>query len=93
MAFQSALAGVLLAAELIADAAGLRDQALPARTELDLVHMDLLAPQALRLNSPMTKHPSGRCICQDPVFRDRYRENYRIGRTASPELRTKSAVG
>lgn len=83
MAFQSALAGILLAAELVADAAGLRNRVLPARTELDLVHLDLLAPQALRLNSPMTKHPSGRCICQDPVFRDRYREKHGIGHAES----------
>jgi hypothetical protein len=79
MAFQSALAGILLAAELVTDAAGIRPQALPARTEIDLVRMDFLAPGELRLSSPMAKHPSGLCICQDLAFQDRYRAKYAVG--------------
>jgi hypothetical protein len=29
---------------------------------------------------------SGHCICQDPVFRDRYREKYGISSAESPDL-------
>jgi hypothetical protein len=71
MAFQSALAGILLAAELIADAGHLRSSSLPARTEIDL-----LRPGATRFNSPAAKHPSGRCLCQDESFRSAYGAKY-----------------
>jgi hypothetical protein len=71
MAFQSALAGILLAAELVIDAGSLREAPLPCRTEVDLRR-----PLGTRLNSPAAKHPSGRCICQDPVYIRAYTAKY-----------------
>lgn len=71
MAFQSALAGVMLAAEVVIDATGLRTTELPVRTEINL-----LRPIAGTLCSPETKHPGGRCICQDKDFIDAYRAKY-----------------
>lgn len=71
MAFQSTLAGILLAAELIAEAGSLRAEALPCRTEIDL-----RKALGTRLNSPAAKHPSGRCICQDPIYIEGYRRKY-----------------
>jgi hypothetical protein len=74
MAFQSALAGIVLAAELVAHASGIRREPLPCRSEIDL-----LRPLGTRLNSPAAKHPSGRCICQDKtylgVYASKYQEN------------------
>jgi hypothetical protein len=71
MAFQSALAGIILAAELVAHATGLRREPLPCRSEIDL-----LRPLGTRLNSPAAKHPSGRCICHDKAYLDVYASKY-----------------
>lgn len=71
MAFQSALAGILLAAELVAHAAGARDVAPPAATKINL-----LAPLGTDLSLPAPKHPKGRCICQDEDYRAAYQEKY-----------------
>ena len=71
MAFQSALAGIMLAAEIVIDAAGLRPVMLPVRTEIDLRR-----PLSGTLCSPESKHQSGRCICQDPDFISSYRVKY-----------------
>lgn len=71
MAFQSAMAGILLAAEVVIDASGIRSDALPVRTEINL-----LKPIAGTLCSPEPKHSSGRCICQDPDFLRAYQEKY-----------------
>lgn len=73
MAFQSAMAGILLAAEVVIDASGLRSGALPVRTEINV-----LKPLAGTLCSPEAKHQSGRCICQDPDFQRAYRDKYGI---------------
>ena len=71
MAFQSALAGIMLAAEVVVDAAGLRPDQLPVRTELNL-----LRPLSGTLCTPEAKHPSRRCICQDDDFISAYRAKY-----------------
>jgi hypothetical protein len=71
MAFQSALSGILLAAELVIDAGRLRATPLPSRTELDV-----LRPLGGRLNSPARKHASGRCIFQDPDYQRAYAAKY-----------------
>ena len=75
LAFQSAMAGVLLGAELVADAGGLR--AAPATKTI----LDMTRPVASRLGVRVLKpaQSSGpRCICQDPDFIAVYREKHRI---------------
>jgi hypothetical protein len=84
MAFQSALAGILLAAELVIDAGGLREAPLPARTEVDLLRLRVEDGPLLRLNTPATKHPSGRCICQDDVYRRAYSAKHAVDRQNGP---------
>jgi hypothetical protein len=71
MAFQSALAGILLAAELVANAAGYKYTPPPATTSIDL-----LRPLGQFLSLPHKKHVSGGCICQDPDYLDAYRAKY-----------------
>jgi hypothetical protein len=73
LAFQSALAGVMLAAELVIHAGGLRPRPLPATTKVDL-----LRPLGSHLSVPARKHPSGRCICQDADYVDVYHDKYEL---------------
>ncbi len=68
MAFQSALGGVLLAAEVVADAAPLRK-----RPMLPLTKLNVLRPLGRYLTEPAGKHRSGRCLCQDPIYLSTYR--------------------
>lgn len=71
MVFQSALAGTLLAAELVVRAAGLRQSPPPVATRIDL-----LRPIGVSLSMPITKHPSGTCICQETDYISRFRKKY-----------------
>lgn len=71
MAFQSALAGIMLAAELVANAAGYKDAPPPVTTR-----MDLLRPLGAMLSFPRPKYHSGRCICQDADYVGSYRAKY-----------------
>lgn len=71
MAFQSALAGILLAAEIVAHAGGLRS-AQPATT----TRINLLGPMTAYLSYPVAKHASGLCICQDDAYVTAYRAKY-----------------
>jgi molybdopterin/thiamine biosynthesis adenylyltransferase len=71
MAFQSALAGIMLAGELVAHAAGIRQSPPPVTTTIDL-----LRPLGSYMSMPITKHTSGLCICQDPDYREAYRAKY-----------------
>jgi hypothetical protein len=71
LAFQSALAGVLLAVEIVADAANLRTAALAPLTKINL-----LKPLGSRLVEPAAKHKSGQCICQDDTYRAAYQRKY-----------------
>jgi molybdopterin/thiamine biosynthesis adenylyltransferase len=66
MAFQSALAGILLAAAVVADSAAYAE---PAGTKATI---DLLRPLGTHLTVPVAPHKSGRCICQDPDYREAY---------------------
>ena len=66
-AFESALAGILLASEIIIDAGTLRKRNLPIITRFNL-----LRPLSNYLLEDQYKHHSGRCICQDPIFQEAY---------------------
>jgi Prokaryotic E2 family C/ThiF family len=63
-AFESALAGILLAAELI------KDKAEYPTSGQESFRFNLLRPLAPYLHSPEIKRTS--CICTDPVFRETY---------------------
>lgn len=71
LAFQSALAGILLAAELLAEAGHLR--AVPPATS---TRFDLLRPLPAQISRRAGKLAAGRCICQDPVYVEQYRRKY-----------------
>lgn len=66
MAFQSAMAGILLAATLVAEVAGLD------APEGKKAVIDLLRPIGDHLTVPVAQHPSGRCICQDADYQHAY---------------------
>jgi hypothetical protein len=72
MAFQSALAGVMLAAELFIDAQPqLRPAGRPVRTVIDL-----LRPVPPFLNQPAGRRTDGLCLCNDPDYLDAYTCKY-----------------
>ncbi|WP_316173351.1 MULTISPECIES: E2 ligase fold family C protein [unclassified Bradyrhizobium] len=74
MAFQSALAGIMLAADLVKHAA--RMPVSSATT----TRINLLRPLAPFLSDPRAKDSSGRCICCDRDFLEAYRLRYRLDR-------------
>ncbi len=73
MAFQSALAGVLLAAELVIDTQTPTQGAKrrPVRTVIDL-----LRPLPPYLNPPTGRRSDGRCLCSDRDYLDAYNRKY-----------------
>ena len=70
MAFQSALAGIMLAGELIKHAAG----RMPSPKSTTRVNM--LRPLAPYLDVPRAQDRTGRCICCDGEFQRVYRQKY-----------------
>lgn len=70
MSFQSALAGIMLAAELVKHASG-KEQEARTRTEIDL-----LRKLGTHLSHDQRKDSSGRCICQDSDYQNAYIEKY-----------------
>jgi hypothetical protein len=71
LAFQSTLAGILLASELFIDVGRSRSHVLPCRTELNV-----LRPLGAFLNVPTSRNSEGRCICSDEDFIRVYRGKY-----------------
>ena len=72
MVFQSALAGVLLAAGIVADAAGI------GRPTGFKSVINLLRPLGSYLTVPLAKHSSGRCLCQDADYVNAYKRGVEI---------------
>ena len=70
MAFQSAMAGIMLAADLVKHAVG----ALHAPTTS--TRINLLRPLGRYLHDPKARDASGRCICSDPDFIEAYHRKY-----------------
>ncbi|MEG8027655.1 E2 ligase fold family C protein [Sphingomonas aerolata] len=70
LAFQSALAGVMLAAEVVAERTGIREVRPATRSVVDL-----LRPLTSRPTFNVLKRASVavRCICEDPDWQDAYR--------------------
>ncbi|WP_157219142.1 E2 ligase fold family C protein [Flavisphingomonas formosensis] len=73
MAFQSALAGILLAAEVVKHAAGLP----PVPTTS--TRINLLRPLGGYLHDPKSRDATGRCICADDDFLKAYAGKYGRG--------------
>jgi hypothetical protein len=71
MAFQSALAGILLASELVLYTTGKRKEKIETMTRIDL-----LRPLVEYLNEPLLKTANEYCICNDPDFRKQYEIKY-----------------
>lgn len=73
MAFQSAFAGIMLAAEVVVSACGIDRAEVEVRTVVDLMRK---LPG--RISSPARKGTTGpaRCICDDQDYIDAYREKY-----------------
>lgn len=74
MAFQSALAGVMLAAEVVKHAAG--HDAAPATS----TRINLLRPLGTYLHDPKARDVTGRCICADQDFLQVYAGKYGRGK-------------
>lgn len=70
MVFQSALAGILLAADVIADIAQLRPM-LPTISQIDL-----LRALPSTISTPQRKRADSRCICSDLDFVHQYKLKY-----------------
>lgn len=71
MNFQSALAGIMLSAELVASVGEFRTAPPPVTTKIDL-----LKPLGTYLSLPLPKHFSGNCICQDVDYISVYQAKY-----------------
>lgn len=70
MAFQSALAGIILASEVFLYKSGQRDERMETMTRLDL-----LRTLTEYLNEPLQKTDQD-CICKDPDFLEQYTVKY-----------------
>lgn len=73
MAFQSAMAGILLAAELVLYVAGARGASFAAVTRFDLHR-----PLPDLASTHRGKDTDGRCLCQDTDYRMAYAEKYGV---------------
>lgn len=67
LAFESALAGILLAAEVVIECQALREGAFPIISQINL-----LRPLSNYIKEDQKKHHSKRCICQDEMFVKEY---------------------
>jgi molybdopterin/thiamine biosynthesis adenylyltransferase len=70
MSFQSALAGIMLVADLVKHAAGV------PQAPMTSTRINLLRPLGRYLHDPKARDASGRCICSDADFVDAYRRKY-----------------
>jgi hypothetical protein len=88
LAFQSALAGIALAADLVAEAGQLRPKPLATKTVLNV-----LKPVGNHLNYMVAKSPenaTATCLCRDPDFVQAYCEKHGLQRSKSPRRRVRA---
>ncbi|ODT03003.1 MAG: hypothetical protein ABS52_11230 [Gemmatimonadetes bacterium SCN 70-22] len=83
MAFQSVLAGVLLGAATVAEAAGI-----PAPEAGQKAVLNLLRPVTARLLVPVARHGSGKCLCQDVDYQAAFDAQWNLQPAAAPAPRT-----
>ena len=72
MAFQSALAGIMLAAETVVDAGRQSDAPIPPVWTV----IDLSRPLPPYLSPPAARRTDGACLCNDADYLDAYRAKY-----------------
>jgi molybdopterin/thiamine biosynthesis adenylyltransferase len=72
LSFESALAGILLASEVVIDSMGGRADEIPSLTKINLLKP--LSPYSTEIED---KHFSGACICQDEIFKRQYERKWR----------------
>lgn len=72
MAFQSALAGVMLAREIV----GYGEQGQTVSSTLVSTKIDLLRPLGTHLSEKYKKRTDVKCICSDDDFQSRYKSKY-----------------
>src|SRR5262249_51024813 len=77
MAFQSAFAGVLMAADVVAEVASLRDR-LPTMTQIRMLTSLPELP-----SSGQRKAENTRCMCVDQDFIDAYKAKYNVERESA----------
>ena len=75
MAFQSALAGVMLAAEIVASSSNQRLHRPEVRTSVDLMRR---FPARITFPAKNDASDPTRCICQDQDYLEAYREKYGV---------------
>ena len=71
LAHESAMAGILLMAEVVIESLQLRLQPIEPLTKINL-----MKPLHQFLREKEGKHYSGRCLCQDDVFKERHKEKW-----------------
>ncbi|MGB4774678.1 MAG: hypothetical protein WBP45_05885, partial [Daejeonella sp.] len=69
-AFESALAGIMLAAEVVIDCNNL------VRDQPTVTRFNLMRPLNNYLSETYQKHALGKCICGDAHFRETYKKKY-----------------
>jgi hypothetical protein len=79
LSHQSALAGVLLAATLIRSALG-GDPPGTTATRIDVLHA-----VGTHLAQPVRAQRDGRCICDDPTYKNQYMTKYAKNKSNSPQ--------
>jgi len=72
-AFESVLAGIFLASELVIDAENLMREKIPNITKLNLMR-----PITKYTTESAAKHASKKCICQDIFFMNAYKQKYNV---------------
>jgi len=70
--FESSMAGIMLAAELVIDCGQLRKQKL-----YTIQKLNLLRPITRYTYDMVNKTNAERCICHDPIFQERYSEKWK----------------
>jgi len=69
-AFESVMAGILLAAEIVIQGLGVE------RNVDEITSLNMMRPISKYINEGEKKHISGNCICQDPVYQEVYKSKW-----------------
>lgn len=70
-AFESAMAGIIVAAEMVFEANVIKE-----RNVGNISRINMMRPVSQYISETSVKHPSGKCICQDSVFTEVYKSKW-----------------